>query len=179
LNRTDVRSDPVDGSVKPGAPLALQLNVMLVEGDACKPAPGAMVDIWQCDAAGAYSGAVDRHFNTTGRKFLRGYQMTDAGGAARFVTIYPGWYPGRSVHIHFKVRGRNTAGRAYEFDSQLYFDDALTDRVHAREPYAARGQRRARNGADGLFRRGGNELTLAVSQDTAGYAAQYTIGVRA
>ena len=80
------------------------------------------------------SDVTDPSFNSVGKKFLRGHQMTDAAGVARFTTIYPGWYPGRTVHIHFKIRTEPAAARGYEFASQLYFDDALTDRVHARDP---------------------------------------------
>jgi len=107
-----------------------------------------MVGVWQCDAAGHYSGVTDTGvgFDTVGQKFLRGYQITDAKGVARFTTIYPGWYRGRTVHIHFKVRTPATAVLAnatdsvYEFTSQLFFDDALTTRVFAQEPYASRGE---------------------------------------
>ncbi len=86
---------------------------------------GAIVDIWHCDAAGVYSDATDPGFNTVGKKFLRGYQVTDANGGVQFTTIYPGWYRGRTVHIHFKVRAKAKSGQSYEFTSQLYFDDAI------------------------------------------------------
>jgi protocatechuate 3,4-dioxygenase beta subunit len=79
--------------------------------------------------------------STVGEKFLRGYQATDADGAARFLTIYPGWYAGRAVHIHFKIRTTDTTGNAYEFTSQLFMDDAITDQVHTVQPYASKGQR--------------------------------------
>ena len=120
----------------------------------------------------------DPGFTTVGQKFLRGYQLTDARGAVRFVTVYPGWYPGRTVHIHLKIRTDPLARRGFEFTSQLYFDDALTDRIHAGAPYAARGQRRIRNRDDGIFRRGGDQLTLATVESTGGYAAPFAIGLR-
>src|SRR5688500_19724992 len=107
-------------------PLDLEVRVYLVANGSSTPMSGAMVDIWQCDAMGVYSDVRDMNgfFNTAGQKFLRGYQVTDASGVAKFTTVYPGWYQGRSVHIHFKVR-TNTDGRNAEFVSQLYFDDAL------------------------------------------------------
>jgi protocatechuate 3,4-dioxygenase beta subunit len=113
-----------------------------------------------------------------GQRFLRGYQVTDAAGAARFTTIYPGWYPGRTVHIHFKVRTDPTAVRSYEFTSQLYFDDALTDVVHTRAPYAGKGQRTMKNSDDRIFSRGGEQLLVAAKESDQGYAATFDIGLQ-
>jgi protocatechuate 3,4-dioxygenase beta subunit len=177
LQRADVRVDPADGSTRPGALLQLTLRVASVDGAGCVPLAGAIVDIWHCDAKGVYSDVNDMSFGTRGSKFLRGYQVTDADGRVRFTTIYPGAYPGRAVHIHFKVRanGRNAPR---DFTSQLYFDDALTDRVHAREPYAGAGERRQRNARDGLYRQGGQALQLALVETAEGYAATYDVGVR-
>jgi protocatechuate 3,4-dioxygenase beta subunit len=177
LKRSDIRSDPSDGIVQPGAKLELTFNVSRIAANACTPLAGAVVDVWQCSYEGVYSDSVDRSFNTTGKKFLRGYQVTDANGAAKFTTIYPGWYPGRTVHIHFKIRSA-LSSPSYEFTSQLYFDDALTDRVHAEPPYNAKGQRNRRNSGDGIFRRGGSELMLAVTRTTSGYAAPFNLGLQ-
>ncbi|MEX1994234.1 MAG: intradiol ring-cleavage dioxygenase [Steroidobacteraceae bacterium] len=158
LERSDLRVDPADGSISPGTPLVLVLAVS--RADACVPLPGAQVDLWHCDHRGIYSGVRDPAMDTTGQRFLRGYQFTDAAGEARFTTIYPGWYPGRAVHIHFKVRTAAIAGRSHEFTSQLYFDDSLNERVHAAGPYAGRGSGRRRNASDRIFLRGGDELML-------------------
>ena len=175
LNRADIRPDPGDGSVRPGAPLALTFLVSRITGAACAPLAGAIVDVWHCDADGIYSGVNDRGFGSTaGQQFLRGYQTTDTGGAASFITIYPGWYSGRATHIHFKIR----TGDGYEFTSQLYFDDALTDRVHGQEPYVARGPRDTRNANDGIFRNGGELLTLHVVESGDGYAGTFDIGLQ-
>lgn len=177
LKRVDIRSDPADGSTRDGAPLALNLVIAAVGGGRCTPLPGAMVDIWHCDAAGAYSDSRDSQFDTRGRKFLRGYQVADANGAVHFTTIYPGWYEGRAVHIHFKVRGSTPQKRGYEFTSQLYFDDAFSDRVFAREPYAKRGRRAVRNERDGLYRGGGRQLVMPVAERGDGYAGRFNIGI--
>ncbi len=123
LNRSDIRSDPSDGSVRQGALLALTFRVSQLT-NACAPLGGASVDVWHCDAAGVYSDVSDPGFSTVGKKFLRGYQVTDSSGVARFTTIYPGWYQGRAVHIHFKIRSHTGSGAAYEFTSQLFFDDS-------------------------------------------------------
>ena len=177
LQRADVRVDPADGSTRPGALLALTLRVSSVDGAGCVPLAGAIVDIWHCDAKGVYSDVADTGFGTRGSKFLRGYQVTGSDGRVRFTTIYPGAYPGRAVHIHFKIRA-NARNAPREFTSQLYFDDALTDRVHAREPYAGAGERRTRNARDGLYRHGGQALQLALVETAEGYAATYDVGVR-
>ncbi len=176
LNRSDIRSDPTDKSVREGVPLTLALRVSAVGAGGCAPLAGAMVDVWHCDAAGAYS---DSDRGTAGKKFLRGHQMTDAKGVARFTTVYPGWYPGRAVHIHFKVRivaGPNLGG---EITSQLYFDETVNERVLARAPYAARpAGSRTLNGTDGLYRRGGRQLMLALAESGGGYAGEFHIGVK-
>ena len=119
------------------------------------------MDIWHCDAMGVYSGVEDPGFKTVGQTFLRGYQLTDDAGEARFRTIYPGWYPGRAVHIHFKIRTDPGSARGHEFISQLYFDEALTGRVYSRMPYAGRTGKPDRNADDEIFARGGDQLLLA------------------
>lgn len=178
LNRSDIRSDPTDGMVKPGVPLVLALRVHAIDGGRCVPLPGAVVDIWHCDAAGTYSDAVDADFDTRGKKFLRGYQMTDGDGTVRFTTIYPGWYPGRAVHVHFKVRTKARSGRDAEFTSQLYFPEEVNEKVHAAAPYVRAGRQRQRNENDGLFRRGGRSLMLDVrNAPGGGYAAGFEIGM--
>ena len=112
LNRSDIRTDPTDGRVSPGTPLALTLLVSRLNAGNCQPLPDAQVDLWHCDAQGVYSDVQDPGFDSIGKKFLRGYQVTDAHGEARFVTVYPGWYPGRTVHIHFKIRTATVSGGA-------------------------------------------------------------------
>jgi protocatechuate 3,4-dioxygenase beta subunit len=177
LNRSDIRADPLDGQRREGAPLSLTLRVATIAAGSCSPITGAVVDLWQCDAAGAYSDMRDARFNTVGKRFLRGYQLTDGEGRAHFTTIYPGWYPGRAVHVHFKVRVKGEA-KNHEFVSQLYFDDALTERVHAQAPYSAHPGRRTRNSEDGLYRSGGRQLTLAVTEGKDGYAASFDVGMK-
>ena len=149
-----------------------------LKGTSCEPVSGAHVDVWHCDAAGLYSDVHDPHFDTIGRRFLRGYQLTDVSGVARFQTIYPGWYPGRTVHIHFKVRTDPASHRGFEFTSQLYFDDALTDQVHALAPYSGKGQRGGRNRDDRIFVKGGDQLMLAPTAHEGGYTATFAIGLQ-
>jgi protocatechuate 3,4-dioxygenase beta subunit len=178
LHRSDIRTDPTDGRIVAGIPLALTFQVMRLNASECSPLPHARVDIWQCDAQGIYSDVEDPGFNTLGQKFLRGYQATNAQGEARFITIYPGWYPIRTVHIHFKVRTAAIASKHFEFTSQLYFPDELTDRVHTALPYSSKGRRRVRNRHDFIFRDGGDQLMLQPSAASAGYAAIFPIGLQ-
>jgi protocatechuate 3,4-dioxygenase beta subunit len=178
LNRSDVRSDPSTGTVKDGALLALTFNVSRAVGGACTPLSGAVVDIWHCDAAGAYSDVSDPGFNTKGQKWLRGLQATDANGQAKFTTIYPGWYSGRTVHVHFKVRSAAGASQSHEFTSQLFFDDALSDAVFRQAPYAAKGTRNTRNPNDGIYQQGGSQLLLNVTKTGDGYAATFDIALQ-
>jgi len=174
LHRSDIRSDPTDGSVKQGVSLRLLFRVTELKGNVCRPFAGATLDVWHCDALGVYSDARDPLFgDTRGKKFLRGYQVTNAAGTAEFLTIYPGWYQGRTVHVHFKIRTGSASTAHHEFTSQLYFDDALTDRVHAELPYARKGQRTLRNAGDGIFRDGGTKLLLKVANHGEGYAAAF------
>jgi protocatechuate 3,4-dioxygenase beta subunit len=177
LDRSDIRADPASGTVKAGVPLQITFNVSQLAGSACTPLARAQVDVWHCDALGEYSDTRGFGASTLGQKFLRGYQLTDGAGVARFTTIYPGGYQGRAVHVHFKVRTKPTAGPGAEFTSQLYFDDAITDRVHGQMPYAGRAQRRTRNEADGPFRSGGRQLLLSLTESGGGYAGTFPLAL--
>ena len=178
LNRSDIRVDPSDGSTKAGVPLTLTFRVSAIGRAGCYPLSGAIVDLWQCDAVGAYSAVNERDSRSAGKNFLRGYQVTDASGNTQFTTIYPGWYPGRTVHIHFKVRANAKSQKPQEVTSQLYFDDALTDRIHAQQPYSSKGQRSVKNQQDGLFRNGGRQLILSLIEKRPGYEAIFDIGLQ-
>lgn len=170
LNRSDLRTE-AGGKVLPGVPLDLTLVVSRLAQGGCTPLAGVVVDLWHCDHRGAYSDVEDG--------FLRGYQVTDARGRARFRTIYPGWYGGRTVHIHFKLRSAPAVRPGFDFTSQLYFDDALTDRVYAQAPYAARGSRSVRNNRDGIYRHdGGSQLLMALTPSGPGYAGTFEVALQ-
>jgi len=178
LNRSDIRSEPSDNSVREGIPLTLAIGVYDVSQNSCNPIESAQVDIWHCDAQGVYSGVSDQGFDTTGQKFLRGYQLTAGTGRAQFTTIYPGWYSGRTVHIHFMIRTTGADGQSYEFVSQFFFDEALSDQVYSVQPYAAKGQRITLNSSDNTFNNGGDQLLLDITGDNAnGFAATINIGL--
>lgn len=177
LNRSDIRTEPSDGSISDGIPVSLEFTISRISGQGCVPLGGAIVHLWHCDANGFYSGVQDPSFNTSGKSFLRGYQITNAAGSARFETIFPGWYPGRTVHMHFKIRTSGPAGRGSEFTSQLYFEDTLTDRIFMKEPYRKRGRRSMHNVDDFIFRSGGKDLILSLSANDNGYAGTFEIGL--
>lgn len=179
LNRSDIRSDPSDGSVREGVPLRLTFRVSRIKDDGCIPMSGAVVDVWQCDALGVYSEVLDQNglFDTRRKKFLRGYQTTNSRGIAEFVTIFPGWYEGRTVHIHFKIRTVTPSGTEYDFTSQIYFDDAVTDQVQMKAPYASKGRRNTPNEKDRIFRQGGEKLILQLEKEAQGYAGTFEIAL--
>jgi protocatechuate 3,4-dioxygenase beta subunit len=162
-----VRRNITEG--KRGSSLALRATV--VDASTCRPIKGASVDIWHCDASGVYSGFGQGSSNRT---FLRGLQRTNASGLAVLKTIYPGWYPGRTVHIHVKVH----LGGNIVHTGQLYFPDTLTDKVYRKAPYSTRSGRTTRNANDSVFVNGGRNSMLTVHSDGAGgYVASITMGV--
>ena len=161
-----VRRNITDGH--PGTPLALRLTV--VDASTCTPINGATVDIWHADAAGVYSGFGS---GAASRTFMRGIQPTNAHGLARFVTVYPGWYTGRTVHIHVKVH----VGGDVVHTGQLFFSDTLTDTVYKRAPYSSRPSRDTRNAQDSIFVNGGKRSMLALKHDGASWIGSITMGV--
>ena len=179
LNRSDIRSDPTTGAVSTGVPLALTFNVSRFASNACTPLTGAYLDVWHCDSAGTYS---DVSGSGTGRKFLRGCQITDANGVAAFTTVYPGWYQGRAVHVHFKLRLFAGTTKTYEFTSQFFFDENLTNTVHALSPYNSKGRRDTLNTTDGIYNSltaaAKAALTLQASASGSGYAGTINLGVQ-
>jgi protocatechuate 3,4-dioxygenase beta subunit len=154
---------------RPGTPLLLRSFV--VNASTCKPIKSAAVDIWHADAGGVYSGFGSGADNRT---FMRGIQRTNAKGLALFRTVYPGWYQGRTVHIHVKVH----LGGNVLHTGQLYFPDTVTDAVYRNAPYASRPNRDVRNADDSIYRNGGRKSQVSISKNSAGvYVATIMMGV--
>ncbi len=149
-NRSDIRSDPSDGSVQEGFPLLLILHVYDVDNGSCVPLSGAQVDIWHANSQGVYSGVQDA--GTMGKKFLRGYQVTDDNGSVGFTTIYPGWYQGRAIHIHVKVRNFEGLEKTLKWTSQFYLNDSINEQIHKQPPYSDHGPPDITNEEDGIYR---------------------------
>ncbi|TML12594.1 MAG: intradiol ring-cleavage dioxygenase [Actinobacteria bacterium] len=155
---------------RPGT--SLLLHAFVVDATTCRPIPQAAVDIWHADAAGTYSGF---GAGASSRTFMRGIQRTNAKGLAVFRTVYPGWYQGRTVHIHVKVH----VGGSVVHTGQLYFRDSLTDAVYRHAPYNTRPNRDTRNASDSVYRNGGSKSLLSVKKNSAGvYVASIMMGVR-
>jgi protocatechuate 3,4-dioxygenase beta subunit len=166
IPRERVRRNITEG--KRGVPLTLR--VVVVHASTCRPIKGAAVDIWHCDAWGAYSGVG----GVRNRTSLRGIQRTNAQGLAVFQTIYPGYYQGRTVHIHVKVH----LGGNVIHTGQLYFSDAVTDAVFRRAPYNRRPRRTTRNANDFVYRNGGRRSLLRLRKNRTGYVGSITMGVQ-
>ena len=175
IDRSDIRVDTADGSVSAGAVLTLDWVVSQVDGIACIPLEGVLVDVWHCDALGNYSDVGSEQ----GHDYLRGYQKTDSSGKAQIITIYPGWYQGRAVHIHFKIRTDANAASGLEFTSQLFFDDALSAQVYSSGVYASKGAPDQSNASDGIFQQSRGLTLLDVAKDGDGYKATFEIAIQA
>jgi protocatechuate 3,4-dioxygenase beta subunit len=171
LSQSPDRADIREGAA--GEPLDLQLRVMDVQAQRL----GAVrVDVWHCDAQGNYSGFDDRNDSSgRARRYLRGTQRTNAEGDVHFRTIWPGWYPGRTTHIHFKViRGDRTL-----LTSQLYLPDALNQQLYSTaSAYFQRRRRETLNSNDRIALAGGDSQMAAVSETAGGSLARLDVVVR-
>jgi protocatechuate 3,4-dioxygenase beta subunit len=172
-----VRADITEG--RPGA--AMKLTLKIVEMGSCRPIANVRVDVWHADAGGVYSGYArqgdNRDISTKGQTYLRGTQITDGGGLATFDTIYPGWYPGRTPHIHVKA----FLDRTTLLTGQIYFPDDLTARLYRdHDPYALRPNPDTTNATDGIFRQGqeeGGGIVLTMGEEGRALLASLAIGV--
>ncbi|MGI5287042.1 hypothetical protein ACQEVF_27390 [Nonomuraea polychroma] len=177
LDADMIRSDIRDN--KPGVRLRLAIKVQ--DSETCQPLPGAVVDIWQCDASGLYSGgergSMIQHVEsrqitrdrpwpdmtpTDGKRYLRGAQVTDGEGVVEFTTIWPGWYPGRTVHIHAMV----LIGGSRVLTTQLMFEETLNGKVLSQPPYGQHIGRDTYNTSDFYY---DHRLLLTVVEDGDGY----------
>jgi protocatechuate 3,4-dioxygenase beta subunit len=168
-----VRADITEGL--PGVPLEVRFVVMDAGG---APLPGLRVDIWHCNAAGLYSGYAgqgeNRRTSTVGTTFLRGSLVADAGGVTAFRTVYPGWYEGRTTHIHFKV----ISGTRTVLASQFFLPDALSEFLYTSLPDYKRTQlRQTLNRNDGIALMAGSTVLGAVREEADRYVATLNLVV--
>lgn len=182
-NRSDIRSDTSNGSVEQGIPLRLVIHVYGVNDGSCVPLKGAKLDIWHANSQGIYSGVKD--MGTAENNFLRGYQVTDNNGTVEFTTIYPGWYEGRAIHIHDKVRIFNGQEKELEWTAQLYFNNSINEQVHEQTPYNSHGPVKTTNeqdmiytgaSADGLIQKNsGEQLMVNLTKQGASYLGTFNV----
>lgn len=167
-----VRRDITEG--KDGLPLLLRMQVVDIN---CMPFEGARVDVWHCDAAGIYSGYANQTANadTEGETFLRGTLFADVDGIVEFATIYPGWYPGRTTHIHFKIFLDETN----ILTGQIFFPEDVNNTVYAEVPaYARDAERTTLNANDGIANQAGASSIATLSSGET-YVAALIVGVDA
>ena len=162
LTRRDVTED-VDGM-----PLILRLTV--VRATSCRPIRSADVEIWHAAPDGEYSG----FDGSSGTRYLRGHQKSDAAGRVRFDTVFPGWYRGRTPHIHLKVH----VGGKEVHTGQLFFKDSLNAAVYAAGAYAAHGRPDTTNASDSIYANGGSRSLPAMRRKGSGYVGAITLGVK-
>ena len=160
-----LRADITEG--RPGLPMTLQMQVV---DQGCTPIADARIDVWHCDADGIYSG----YNGYEGQTFMRGTQMSDADGMVTFSTVYPGWYRGRTTHIHFKVFLNETT----VLTGQIFFPDEVSERVYATvAPYTTHTNRDTFNNEDGIAQQAGAASVASVEQTAEAYTAKLVVGV--
>ena len=199
LQRSDLIMGETEDAVVKACPLKLVIGVYKVDGMQCAPLAGATVDIWHANALGEYSdvaSGIVQSIDTRGKKYLRGYQVTDELGVVHFETIYPGWYMSRTIHIHFKVRMPAATGGTrgtFEFTSQMFFDEAINAKVLTMAPYTSHpGQRSVLNDDDHIYNgtasngqkppagkdAPGKSILPTLVADGSGYTATLKLGLR-
>jgi protocatechuate 3,4-dioxygenase beta subunit len=181
LTRRDIREG------KPGLPLVLQLTI--ANAKTCKPIRGADVEIWHCDAAGNYSGFDSGSSGggpgggggpSSDTRYLRGHQRSNAAGGATFLTVFPGWYPGRTPHIHMKAHIGNDR---VVHTGQLFFNEAVTAAVYKKAPYSSHGPYDTSHARDMIYAQaGGARAVVRLSRrprGLRGYIGRIVIGIAA
>ncbi|CAE6423432.1 unnamed protein product, partial [Rhizoctonia solani] len=177
LLRTDLREDQ--------AGVDLVLDIGVIDTTTCTPLADALVEIWNCNATGAYAGFTSASLggppggnSPTKRStsmsdqytWLRGGYATNSEGIVEFKTIYPGYYTSRTVHIHTMVQTNYSvatngsiishAGQVRHI-GQIFFDEDLNDQVLAQPAYINTTQIRTVNDDDSVLE----------EQNTDGYNA--------
>lgn len=181
LTRRDIRAG------KPGLPLLLELTI--VNAKTCKPISNGDVELWHCDALGNYSGYENGgrpgggpggHATPSSKtRYLRGHQRSNAAGVATFLTVFPGWYPGRTPHIHMKVHV-GAADRVVH-TGQVFFNEAATAAVYRQAPYSSHGRPDTPHSSDMIFdQAGGSRAVVRLARrpgGARGYVGRIVIGV--
>ncbi len=154
--------------------IPLDITFIVLDGDG-RPCAGSLVDVWHCNAQGAYSGFdAPGNIGLKGKTFLRGTQAVGADGVVCFNSIYPGWYRGRTTHIHFKVR----RGALTNLTSQFFLPDTLSEFLYTQVPaYRRKDLRDTLNSSDGIAIEAGPTVAGNVREAQGRYVAALTIRV--
>jgi protocatechuate 3,4-dioxygenase beta subunit len=180
-NRSDIRSDIAGTNTQSG--VLFTLAIYVYDGkNGCAAMRNVQVDIWHCNAAGVYSG-IQSSTNGNGvdyrsQSWLRGYQLTDSNGMVSFTTIVPGWYTGRTTHIHMRFRSTyDSASDGSTNTAQLFFDQTFIDNLSTTvSPYSSKGRNSVTNAGDSIYNSEGGTTLLSLSgSPSAGYRATFSI----
>jgi len=155
--RDDMREDV------PGVELLLALEV--IDVNTCKPLPKVMFDIWHCSNVGKYSAFTQE--GTAGETFLRGLQPTGDDGILTMTTIFPGWYEGRTIHVHIAAHINGTISSNGDFYSggsnahigQLFFSEDILSQIHNNSKYSDNKNGRKYNDKDSIYTQAKNSQT--------------------
>ncbi|KAE8206888.1 hypothetical protein CF327_g7468 [Tilletia walkeri] len=163
--------------------LPFVMNIGVIDIETCKPAENILVDIWLANATGYYSGHPVPHPHLKNEKpaesgkrkgmlsayprtnerenWLRAAYPTDANGVVQFTSIFPGYYTGRSTHVHTRVytdwtplSNGSYIGGPLAHIGQFFFEDELNESIDKMWPYSENPIKnthgRTRNWNDGL-----------------------------
>lgn len=171
-NRSNILSN-LDGSdTQTGVPFTLTLYVYDAK-NSCAAMQGVQVDIWHCNASGVYSAESSE--STSSQSWLRGYQLTDSSGKVQFTTILPGWYSGRTTHIHLRLRSTyDSSSDSGTNTMQLFFDQTFIDTLDTSvSPYSSEGKNPTTNASDRVYsqQEDGTTLMTLSGSTSAGYTA--------
>src|SRR6266702_2837765 len=180
-NRSDIRSDIAGTNTQSGVLFTLNLYVYDLK-NSCAAMQNVQVDVWHCDATGIYSGIQSstngNGVDYTSQSWLRGYQLTDSSGRVSFTTIVPGWYTGRTTHIHIRFRSTyDTSSTGSTNTAQLFFDQTFINSLNTSvSPYSSHGTNSVTNAGDSIYNAEGGTTVLSLSGSaSAGYIATFSV----
>lgn len=164
--------------------LPMQFCLQVIDRN-CNPVPEVLVEIWHCDTQGVYSadssesddaGRFNTNFCSGGEaealtaRWYRGEQVTDNNGRVNFKSCFPGWYPVRAIHVHFRIRNNGLDSLV----SQLGFSDSFCDEICTTHPeYKNRGVQQVSLATDGFINNNDNHLIMNIQQNTDGSLLAY------
>lgn len=161
-----------------GIPLTLVISLQDIT-HSCEPLEGYYVYIWHCNPDGEYSAYTGSGNGTHDRTetYLRGIGQSNAEGKLGFVTVYPGWYAGRAVHIHAQVY-KALDDLTPILTTQFAFPSAVNNEAQQTAGYKGN-TGMLENSEDQVFSDGITTQMLTVSGSINGYVASITLRIEA